>query len=864
MIMVKVKKVLGIIVILALVIGGSAPFLVNSWPAAAQDEKFQLAPLNPDFFDFLEHPPELSYGYVPPTMDLSHLDEIPVRREQALRALPAIFDWRTQGKVTPVKDQKPCGTCWIFGTTSVLESAVLLGESTEYDFSEQSVALCVDRSWVYLYDDPTGPCQAGGGSFKATEVFIKKGAVLETCNPYDTGGLQCNGACACDSCPPVKKVTGYRYVTGDQSQIALIKSAVYSRPVTMSFFYDFSGEYTDPTYGTIYDYYPCTENANHLVSIIGWNDSVPHPDPDHTGTGAWLVKNSWGTGWGDSGYFWLAYDSSSMCEIAYLQYGDYNANETLYYWDEAGFVNDGGYGDTSAWMASVFTSGQYGALTHVDFWTTSNDTTYELYVYDGSFGSQLAYQTGSCDELGYYSIPLTTPVPMTNGQQFTVAVKMTTPGYNYPIPVEYEIPGICEPPIQPEVCFLSMDGSTWDDAADFAGVGVSVCLRARITTESAPNTPPEVTNVTASQGSPIVDIAYDVSDAEQSEVTISFEYWDGANWQPCITTTGDGTQSTGTGKSGTWDAKTDFDENYMPDCKIRVTADDGQAENNIGSGESNTFTLDTKDPTGYGCNTPTNGAIDVSINPDLTCVTASDDSPPISYYFQLAENDTFSLGLQESGWQTGTAWSPSTLTYNKQYFWRVKAKDNYGNETDYGSTFNFTTVVTTYELSLVSGWNLISLPLIPGSPNIEDVLADIMTNVESVWAYDGATQTWSFFTPGGPPILTEMSECKGYWVNVTNPCVLSIEGTEPSLPYDILLFSGWNLIGLPPFPGSTNIEDILAGIITNIESVWAYDGATQTWSFFTPGGPPFITEMSECKGYWVNVTNPCILSIEAS
>ena len=478
-----------IVIAAALLIGSSVPFFTSMGSVLAQDgETFQLAPLNPDFVDFLEQRPEPFYGYIPPTMDLSHLGGIPVQREQALPTQPAAFDWRDQGKVTPVRNQNPCGTCWVFGTTSVLESAVLLGESTEYDFSEQSVALCVDRSWVYLYDGPTDPCQAGGNSLKASEVFIKKGAVLESCNPYDTDGLNCNGTCTCDSCPPVKKVTGYRCVTDDQSQIALIKSAVYSRPVTMSFFCDPSGEYTDPTYGTIHDYYPCDEDANHLVSIVGWDDFVPHPDSDHSGTGAWLVKNSWGTEWGDSGYFWLAYDSSCMTQIAYLEYGDYDANETLYYWDEAGLLGAFGYGDTSAWMASVFTSGQDGNLTHVDFWTTSNNAAYEIYVYDDFFDSQLASKTGSCAEFGYYSIPLTTPVSVTNGQQFTVAVKMTTPGYDYPLPVEYQIADYCEPPIQTGVCFIRhLDTHLWDDAA---GDGVNVCLRAKVTTEPAPNNPP--------------------------------------------------------------------------------------------------------------------------------------------------------------------------------------------------------------------------------------------------------------------------------------------------------------------------------------------------------------------------------------
>ncbi|TET75806.1 MAG: hypothetical protein E3J42_02705 [Dehalococcoidia bacterium] len=385
-----VKMALAIIVILALFASGFTFFnsVIPTLAEDGEDDKFQLAPLNPDFIKFLEEPPESFYGYIPPTMDSGPTEGISAQEAMALLAqLPSSWDWRNTGKVTPVGNQNPCGTCWVFGTTSVLESAVLLGESAAYDFSEQSVALCVDRSWVYLYDHSDEPCglpssgHGGGNSFKASEVFIRKGAVLESCNPYDTDGLQCDGTCACDSCPSVKKVTGYRHVTNDGSQIALIKAAVYNNgPVTMSFFYDPDGEYADGTYGAIYDYYPCSGSTNHLVSIIGWDDAVPHPDPDHTGTGAWLVKNSWGTGWGNSGYFWLAYGSSCMKWIAYLEYGDYNPNETLYYWDEAGRNTHCGYGDNSAWMASVFTSGQDGDLTHVDFWTTKNNGSYEIYV----------------------------------------------------------------------------------------------------------------------------------------------------------------------------------------------------------------------------------------------------------------------------------------------------------------------------------------------------------------------------------------------------------------------------------------------------------------------------------------------------
>ncbi|NCO69706.1 MAG: hypothetical protein GW878_04175, partial [Acidobacteria bacterium] len=92
-----------------------------------------------------------------------------------------------------------------------------------------------------------------------------------------------------------------------------------------------------------------------------------------------IVKNSWGTDFGAGGYFYLCYGSASMDEVASLEYKDYNPNEKLYYWDEAGLVDSGFFGnwdDYSGWMASIFTSSQNGSLTHVDFWTTSNNAQY--------------------------------------------------------------------------------------------------------------------------------------------------------------------------------------------------------------------------------------------------------------------------------------------------------------------------------------------------------------------------------------------------------------------------------------------------------------------------------------------------------
>ena len=479
------KKVCGLILLLIVIVSlfvgvVSAEGIITDNTTIEDARVPQLAPRNPDFLAYLENPPEATYGYIQPPMDLSHLDLLPVVGLPTLYALPSSFDWRDQGGVTPVKDQNYCGTCWDFGTTSVLESAVLIDESVAHDFSEQSVALCVDRSWYYLYDGSTDPCQAGGWSCLASEVFIKKGSVLETCNPYECSSLNCDGSCVCDICPPVKKVDGYRLATNDGSQIEVIKNAVYNHgPVTMAFYYTPGGGYSVEPWGIIYDYYPCSGSANHLVSIIGWVDAVPHPNPSHAGTGAWIVKNSWGTGWGNEGFFYLAYDSSCVEEIAYLKYKNYNPGEELLYWDEAGHVGSMGYGDNSAWMANLFTATQSGDLTHVDFWTTSNNAQYELYVWNGFFGTELAYQTGNCQEYGYYSIPLSESLSIDAGQQFTVGIRMTTPSYDYPIPIEYKITGWVDPPIQTSVSFIRHTASgTWTDLANYDR---NACLRARLT-----------------------------------------------------------------------------------------------------------------------------------------------------------------------------------------------------------------------------------------------------------------------------------------------------------------------------------------------------------------------------------------------
>ncbi len=133
---------------------------------------------------------------------------------------------------------------------------------------------------------------------------------------------------------------------------------------------------------------------------------------------------------------------------------------------------------------------------------------------------------------------------------------------------------------------------------------------------------------------------------------------------------------------------------------VRIIADDGAY-----SGEylvSSAFTVDNQAPSSYACSSPSDGATGVSVTTSLLASPGSDLST-ISYSFQIATNSAFTSNLQQRSWQTGLGWTPATLNGATTYYWRVRAKDSYGDSAGYAATSSFTTA---------SGWSY------PASGNI--------------------------------------------------------------------------------------------------------------------------------------------------
>ncbi|MBN1191861.1 MAG: hypothetical protein JXA46_19070 [Dehalococcoidales bacterium] len=506
---------LAALLILILLLGALSPSIF----AEAPGTESRIAPLNPAFIKYFrdqqiqlqtsEIAPGSSFGFIPPTFDISHLNSPPFVRnitELPVNALPAAWDWRDLNKVTPVKDQGQAGTCWAFGTLASLESRTGIVEeqlySELYDFSEQNLVLAVDPSYVYQAADRAN---SGGDSFISTDTLIKWGTVLESTQPYDITTLntgQCN-----KNLPPLQRIVNFRIVAAlgiSGTDIAEIKTAIQTYgPVMAAFWVDVGSEwpgngnmydgfvYDYPSFSDQNDYY----DANHMVSLIGWDDTVLSP---RTGNyGAWIAKNSWGTDWGNDGYFYLCYGAGNLQQVGSYHgsagYEDYNASEHLYYWDEAGLVTGFGFGTASAWMRSVFTAEKAGVLTSVNFWATDSDIQYEIYIRN-SADKILRTRSGTCAEMGYYTIPLASPVPLFSGQEFRIDAKITSStGYMYPIPVEkytgitsdgQEVP-YTDPPIQTGVCFFkASDQDPWQDASQYSEGGtqipINICLRATV------------------------------------------------------------------------------------------------------------------------------------------------------------------------------------------------------------------------------------------------------------------------------------------------------------------------------------------------------------------------------------------------
>ena len=391
----------------------------------------------------------------------------PATRQALGGSTPASFDLRTAvggSKLSPIRDQGMWGTCWAFAAFASLESTLLPAES--WDFSENNL---VNRAgFVPGYND-------GGDSRMATAYLVRwSGPVAEADDPYVPN--------AKGPAPSPATVTVRKHV----QEVLFIPKR--SGPLDND-----NLKWAVMTYGAVdtsmdwqnfaYDadtaaYCSSGTDLNHDVACVGWDDSYPATNFSFldrpNGNGAFLVRNSWGTGFGQAGYFWVSYyDKAYATDNAVFDGVQATDNYSeVYQYDPLGWVNSVQLGaakvKNTEWFANAFSADANGWLTAVGFYSATPNSVYEVRVAGApaALSSAPLSAHGVLAVPGYHTIVLDAPVALVAGKQFVVAAKMTTPGWSFPIPVEMQYHGYAEPTAAKGQSYVSGDGQTWLDLTD--------------------------------------------------------------------------------------------------------------------------------------------------------------------------------------------------------------------------------------------------------------------------------------------------------------------------------------------------------------------------------------------------------------
>jgi C1A family cysteine protease len=442
-------------------------------------------PLNPEFLHYLRLKNTNMLQTVTKSGHTLGTIPAPVKIPQIKAPLepvsyPTHYDLRDYNKVTPVKDQGGLGSCWSFATYGSLESNLLPREI--WDFSENNLIN------THGFD----PAPGEGGTHLMSSAYLSRwsGPISETADPY-RGYIS-------PSPPgliPKKHVQEVLFLTDrtfcslnslvslNPLDVDILKSALINHGAVYCHFY-----WDDTYYNLFTSAYYCNAEflSNHAVTLVGWDDNYSKDNfsPNiPAGNGAFIIKNSWGTFFGDNGYNYISYYDVNFNGTAIFNNAESIINyNKIYQYDTLGWSCSVYYENSfDLWMANIFRTNSRQLLKAAGFYSLYPDTNYEIYIYTNvtdipTRGSLAGRKSGTMKTVGYHTVPLDNTVLINANTTFSIVIKLNTPGNISYGAYEANIPGYSsQAVINPGESYVSLDGNDWYDMSQGFG---NVCIKA--------------------------------------------------------------------------------------------------------------------------------------------------------------------------------------------------------------------------------------------------------------------------------------------------------------------------------------------------------------------------------------------------
>lgn len=412
-----------------------------------------------------------------------------------------------QSSLASVRNQGSWGLCWAFASTAALEANILIKKTcssvsataSELDLSERHMGWFAHNTYSTLATDPTKKTDGvkkttakaaytGGNYYQATAYLARgSGMELEENVPYSSS---MGGVIEADRYDSVVTLhdsysVSYDTVNDAQNSIDAVKNLVDTYGAAGCSYLSKDAGYSGTSAPEGMAFYQKSRGTNHAVCIVGYDDNFAVSN--FTGAagqpekpGAWLVRNSWGSGWGNNGYFWLSYYDASISQVFAFEVADSSDYGDIYQYDATG---SNSYLRANA-TANVFKARRDDTVKSVGIYLSSALASGTIQIYtsdtkpinpaDGKLVATNAIP--AITNGGYHIVDLTNTVSVKEGQYFSVVVTLGDSGSS----AMYCFEGKSKCKASAGQSYY-LYGGQWNDSYKITG---NACIKAIMTSET--------------------------------------------------------------------------------------------------------------------------------------------------------------------------------------------------------------------------------------------------------------------------------------------------------------------------------------------------------------------------------------------